>query len=188
MIFLRLFWEFFKVGLFSIGGGMATLPFLYDLGERSGWFTMAEVADMLAVSESTPGPIGVNMATYVGFRCGGVPGGVVATLGLVAPSILVILLIALALEKFRDNRYVNGAFYTLRPASAALIAAAGWSVLVLVLKNGETYAASGRLAVCSAGRACWSLPFCSGLSMGSRRRKSCIRRCSCCCRLWRVSC
>ncbi len=146
MIFLRLFWEFFKVGLFSIGGGMATLPFLYDLGERSGWFTMAEVADMLAVSESTPGPIGVNMATYVGFRCGGVPGGVVATLGLVAPSILVILLIALALEKFRDNRYVNGAFYTLRPASAALIAAAGWSVLVLVLKNGETYAASGRLA------------------------------------------
>ena len=74
MILLRLYWEFFQVGLFAVGGGLATLPFLYSLGARTGWFTTAQVADMLAVSESTPGPIGVNMATYVGYTCGGVPG------------------------------------------------------------------------------------------------------------------
>ena len=77
MIYLRLFWEFFKVGLFSVGGGLATLPFLYSLGAKTGWFSTADVANMLAVSESTPGPIGVNMATYVGFDCGGVLGGAV---------------------------------------------------------------------------------------------------------------
>ena len=94
MIYLRLFWEFFKVGLFSVGGGLATLPFLYSLGAKTGWFGTADVADMLAVSESTPGPIGVNMATYVGFDCGGVLGGVAATIGLITPSVIIIVLIA----------------------------------------------------------------------------------------------
>lgn len=144
MIYLRLAWEFFKVGLFSIGGGLATLPFLYELGAKTGWFTVGEVADMLAVSESTPGPIGVNMATYVGFRCGGVAGGVVATLGLVAPSIIVILLVAMALDRFRQSKVVEGAFHTLRPASTALIAAAGWSVMTLVLGNAALYQQTGR--------------------------------------------
>lgn len=143
MIYLRLFWEFFKVGLFSIGGGLATLPFLYSLGAKTGWFGTADVANMLAISESTPGPIGVNMATYVGFECGGVLGGVIATLGLVAPSVIVIVLIAMALQAFRTNRYVDGAFYTLRPASTGLIAAAGWSVFVLVLVDLEAFSASG---------------------------------------------
>ena len=133
MIYLRLFWEFFKVGLFSVGGGLATLPFLYSLGAKTGWFSTADVANMLAVSESTPGPIGVNMATYVGFDCGGVLGGVVATLGLVTPSVIVIVLIAMALQAFRTNKYVDAAFYTLPPASTGLIAAAGWSVFALVL-------------------------------------------------------
>lgn len=82
MLYLRLFWEFFKTGLFAIGGGLATLPFLQDMSDRTGWFTHAQLADMLAVSESTPGPIGVNMATYVGFTTGGVGGAVIATLGL----------------------------------------------------------------------------------------------------------
>ena len=100
MIYLRLFWEFFKVGLFSVGGGLATLPFLYSLGAKTGWFSTADVANMLAVSESTPGPIGVNMATYAGFDCAGVLGGVVATLGLVTPSMIVIVLIAMALQMF----------------------------------------------------------------------------------------
>ena len=86
MIYLHLFWEFFKTGLFSIGGGLATLPFLRQMGQRYHWFTETELANMLAVSESTPGPIGVNMATYVGFTAGGIPGAVIATLGLVAPS------------------------------------------------------------------------------------------------------
>ncbi len=142
MIYLRLFWEFFKVGLFSVGGGLATLPFLYSLGAKTGWFSTADVANMLAVSESTPGPIGVNMATYAGFDCAGVLGGVVATLGLVTPSVIVIVLIAMALQAFRTNKYVDAAFYTLRPASTGLIAAAGWSVFALVLVNLDAYRAS----------------------------------------------
>ena len=142
MIYLRLFWEFFKVGLFSVGGGLATLPFLYSLGAKTGWFSTADVANMLAVSESTPGPIGVNMATYAGFDCAGVLGGVVATLGLVTPSVIVIVLIAMALQAFRTNKYVDAAFYTLRPASTGLIAAAGWSVFTLVLVNLDAYRAS----------------------------------------------
>ena len=146
MIYLRLFWEFFKVGLFSVGGGLATLPFLYSLGAKTGWFSTADVANMLAVSESTPGPIGVNMATYVGFDCAGVLGGVVATLGLVTPSVIVIVLIAMALQAFRTNKYVDAAFYTLHPASTGLIAAAGWSVFALVLVNLDAYRASYRLA------------------------------------------
>lgn len=146
MIYLRLFWEFFKVGLFSVGGGLATLPFLYSLGAKTGWFGTADVANMLAVSESTPGPIGVNMATYVGFDCGGVLGGVVATLGLVTPSVIVIVLVAMALQAFRTNKYVDGAFYTLRPASTGLIAAAGWSVFALVLLNLDAVRTSYRIA------------------------------------------
>ena len=146
MIYLRLFWEFFNVGLFSVGGGLATLPFLYSLGAKTGWFSTADVANMLAVSESTPGPIGVNMATYVGFDCAGVLGGVVATLGLVTPSVIVIVLIAMALQAFRTNKYVDAAFYTLHPASTGLIAAAGWSVFLLVLVNLDAYRATYRLA------------------------------------------
>lgn len=146
MIYLRLFWEFFKVGLFSVGGGLATLPFLYSLGARTGWFSTADVANMLAVSESTPGPIGVNMATYAGFDCAGVLGGVVATLGLVTPSMIVIVLIAMALQAFRTNKYVDAAFYTLHPASTGLIASAGWSVFALVLVNLDAYRASYQLA------------------------------------------
>ena len=133
MIYLQLFYEFFKTGLFAIGGGMATLPFLYDMAERTGWFTAAQIADMLAVSESTPGPIGVNMATYVGFVSGGPVGAVIATLGLVAPSIIVILIVAAFLKSFRDNRYVNAAFYGLRPASTAMVASAGITVVLSAL-------------------------------------------------------
>ena len=70
MLYLRLFWEFFKTGLFAIGGGMATIPFLYDISDATGWFSSNDLANMIAVSESTPGPIGVNMATYVGFVTG----------------------------------------------------------------------------------------------------------------------
>lgn len=145
MILLRLFWEFFQIGLFSVGGGLATLPFLYNLGARSGWFTAEQVADMLAVSESTPGPIGVNMATYVGFTSAGIAGSIIATLGLITPSIIIILLVAAAMKAFRNNRYVEAAFYTLRPASTGLITAAGWSVIMLVLVNTELYKATGVL-------------------------------------------
>jgi len=129
MTLLRLYWEFFKTGLFSVGGGLATLPFLYEMGEKTGWFTTAQVADMLAVSESTPGGIGVNMATYAGYTAAGIPGGVIATLGLVTPSIIVIMIVAAILKSFRENRYVSSAFYGLRAASTGLIAASGLSVM-----------------------------------------------------------
>lgn len=135
MLYLRLFFEFLKVGLFSVGGGLATLPFLREMASNTGWFTDADLADMIAVSESTPGPIGVNMATYVGFTVGGIPGAIASTLGLITPSVIIILLIALFLKNFKDNKYVQGAFYGLRPTSTGLIAAAGLSVAYLVFIN-----------------------------------------------------
>lgn len=145
MIFLRLFFEFFKTGLFAVGGGMATLPFLYAMSDSTGWFTHAQLADMIAVSESTPGPIGVNMATYVGFTTAGVPGALCATLGLVTPSVIVILLVARALKAFRSNKYVDAAFYGLRPCSVGLIAAAGVLVVKVSLFNTELFSQTGIL-------------------------------------------
>ena len=135
MILLKLYWEFFKTGLFAVGGGMATLPFLQNIGATTGWYTYADLMNMLAVSESTPGPIGINMATYVGFTVGGVPGAVTATLGEVTPSIIVILIVAAILKSFRENRYVDRAFYGLRPASTGLIGAACATVFFEVLTN-----------------------------------------------------
>ena len=143
MILLQLFWEFFKTGLFAVGGGMATLPFLYDISSRTGWFTEAKLADMIAVSESTPGPIGVNMATYVGFETAGVPGAVTATLGLICPSVIIILLIARVLRQFRSNKTVDAVFYGLRPCSIALIAAAGLLVAKITFLDLEAFHAGG---------------------------------------------
>lgn len=145
-LYLRLFWEFFKTGLFAVGGGLATLPFMYDISDKTGWFTHSMLADMVAVSESTPGPIGVNMATYVGFVTGGIPGAVIATVGLVTPSVIVILLIARVLKVFRENQYVDAGFYGLRPCSIGLIAAAGVLVVKLALFNTELYASTGAIA------------------------------------------
>lgn len=142
---LLLFWEFLKIGLFSVGGGMATLPFLYDLSDSTGWFTHAQLADMLAVSESTPGPVGINMATYVGYKVGGFGGALLATLGVILPGTVIVLIIASMLDKFRGNKYVDAAFYGLRPASTGLIAAAGVSVVSIALLNTSLYAATGNL-------------------------------------------
>lgn len=135
MIFLQLFYEFFKTGLFAVGGGLATLPFLEDISQRTGWFTSAQLADMLAISESTPGPIGVNMATYVGFETAGILGALCATVGLVMPSVIIIVLVSKVLEKFRSNTYVEAAFYGLRPASVAMVASAGIGVAMTTLLN-----------------------------------------------------
>ncbi len=139
MVYLQLFYEFFKTGLFSVGGGMATVPFLQNMVSKTGWFTFGELADMIAVAESTPGPLGVNMATYVGYTVGlqyhGVAGGILgavdATVGLVLPSVIVILIIARILQKFRESKYVEAAFYGLRPASAGPIWAAGISIILI---------------------------------------------------------
>ena len=138
MIYLQLFWEYFKAGLFAVGGGMATIPFLYEISDRTGWFTHRDLANMLAVSESTPGPIGVNMATYVGYITGMKEGGVAnailgavtASMGLVMPSLIVILIVAAMLKRFKNSPLVQKTFYGLRPASTGLIAAAGLSVAI----------------------------------------------------------
>ena len=141
MLYLQLFYEFFVAGLFSIGGGMATIPFLYKISDTTGWFTYEDLANMIAVSESTPGPIGVNMATYVGYVTGlnefgvlgGILGSVIATLGLITPSVIIILIIAAFLKNFKDRPIVKKAFYGLRPASTGLIAAAGIIVILTCL-------------------------------------------------------
>ncbi len=143
MIVLQLFYEFFHIGLFSIGGGMATLPFLYDLSDKTGWFTYEELANLIAVSESTPGPIGVNMATYIGFMHEGVLGAVVASVGLVAPSVIIISIIARILTQFKDSQKVKDAFYGMRPASTALIASAGMVLVTATLCNLTAFEASG---------------------------------------------
>lgn len=129
MIYLQLFWEFLKIGLFAVGGGMATLPFLTRLSDATGWFPQSLITDMIAISESTPGPIGINMATYVGYNIAGVFGGVVATLGEILPSIVIIVIVSKSLEAFRSSPFVDAAFYGLRPAVTGLIAAAGFDVI-----------------------------------------------------------
>ena len=110
MLYLRLFFEFFKAGLFAVGGGLATLPFLFDMAESTGWFTADTIMDMIAVSESTPGPIGVNMATYAGFTTACIFGTICATVGLVCPSVIVIILVYKVLEKFKGSSLVNNVF------------------------------------------------------------------------------
>jgi len=145
MILLRLYIEYFKVGLFSVGGGLATIPFLYELSSRTGWFTVEELTNMIAVSESTPGPIGVNMASYVGFSLQGVIGCVIATLGLITPCIICILIIARLLEKFRESQIVKDAFYGLRPASIGLVSAAGIAVVKVSLLHIDAWRASGAI-------------------------------------------
>lgn len=146
MIFLQLFFEYFKIGLFAVGGGQATIPFLVELSEKTGWYTVSQLTDMIAVAESTPGPIGVNMASYVGYSMKGIPGSIVATLGLVTPSVIVILIIAAFLKQFRNNKYVNNAFYGLRPASTGLIAAALFTLIKMCLFNVNAYQVSGVIA------------------------------------------
>ena len=127
-LYLRLMFEFFKTGLFAVGGGLATLPFLYEMSAATGWFTSQDIMNLIAVSESTPGAIGINMSTYVGFITAGLPGAILATLALAAPSVIVIILISKVLDKFKDSPVVQGVFKGLRPASTALIAAAGLNV------------------------------------------------------------
>ncbi len=130
--FLILMAEFFKTGLFAIGGGLATLPFLYEMSEEYGWFTSGELTNMLAVSESTPGAIGINMSTYAGVNAAGILGGILSTLALVSPSIIIIVIIAHFLEKFRDSKPVQNAMEGVKPAAIGLIAAAGWQIFIIV--------------------------------------------------------
>ena len=127
-IYIKLFYEFFKTGLFAIGGGLATLPFLHEISEKTGWFTTQDISNMIAVSESTPGPIGINMSTFVGFHTGGILGGIIATMALIIPSIIIIEFISTILTRFKESKIIQYIFYGIRPASTALIAVAGAAV------------------------------------------------------------
>ena len=144
---LWLIYEFFKTGLFSIGGGLATLPYLSRMGQaHAGWFTPEMLANMVAISESTPGPMGVNMATYVGYTVAGVPGAVIATLSLVAPSVIIIMLIYKLLQKYVNHPRVQAVFSALRPAVTGLIAAAGLLVVKVAMFRFDRFGESGLLA------------------------------------------
>lgn len=133
MIYMNLFWEFFKIGLFTIGGGLAAVPFLRHLSTATGWFPISLISDMIAISESTPGPIGINMATYAGIHVGGFWGGLIATIGMITPSILIVSIVSGYLERFKNSQLVKNAFKGLRPAVTALIAVAGFDIIKLSL-------------------------------------------------------
>ena len=138
MLIFRLFWEFFKTGLFAIGGGLATLPFLYDMQAATGWFTLDDISNMIAISESTPGPMGINMATYTGFTSMGVLGGIAAVAGLVTPSIIIIIIVSNILEKFKTNKYVQHCMY-------GLISVAGLRVAEAAFLRSQLFAETGSL-------------------------------------------
>ncbi|MDR3114287.1 MAG: chromate transporter [Treponema sp.] len=129
MILLWLFLEFFKIGVFSVGGGLATLPFLYRLADTYDWISPELIGNIQAVAQSLPGAIGVNMAAYTGFLCAGIPGAAVAVVSLVSPSIIVILIIARMLKAFKENQGVIRVFSGLRPAAGGLLCAAGFGSL-----------------------------------------------------------
>lgn len=138
MKLLMLCWEFFKTGLFSIGGGLATLPFLFEMSKNHpDWFTVEDLTNMVAVAESTPGPIGVNMATYVGSVVADIPGGILATLSLILPSLVIILIIARILAKFSESKIVKNIFYGLRPAVVGMLFASVLSVIEAALFGGN---------------------------------------------------
>lgn len=144
--FLLMCWEFFKTGLFAVGGGLATVPFLEEISTKYRWFSLSDLTTMIAVSESTPGPIGINMATYVGNHMFGVWGGVAATLSLVAPSIIIICIIARILVQFQNSKVVKGIFNGLRPAVVGFILSAVISIYLMALFNVDAFKVSGSVA------------------------------------------
>ena len=141
MIYFQLFYEFCKVAIFTFGGGMASIPFLEDMAVKTGWFTLAQLTDFIAISESTPGPIAVNIATYAGYNTAGYLGGVAATMGLVFPAIVLRTIVAKFITAFRGNKYIDRSFYGLRPCVLALIMSALFGIAkVTLLVEGATLA------------------------------------------------
>ena len=140
---LRLMWEFLKTGLFAIGGGMATFPFLQKMAENYDWFTSEELLDMIAVSESTPGAIGINVASFAGYRAYGIFGALLASISLIAPAIIIILIIAKSLDKFKTSLTVKNAFEYIRPSTAGLILGAMLNVMIISLFNVKLYEKTG---------------------------------------------
>jgi len=136
MRLVYLFFNFFKIGLFSVGGGYAILPFLFDMADHSdGWLTRELIGNMLAVAQSLPGPIGSNLSAYTGFHYGGVPSAYTAAFGLAAPSIIIIMVVARMLKAFKESALVKNLFSGLRPAAAGLLSAAAFGAIALALWN-----------------------------------------------------
>jgi chromate transporter len=137
MKLLFLFAEFCKIGLFSVGGGLATLPFLFELAEKSDWLSPEKVGNFLAIAQTSPGAVGINMGAQTGFLFAGIPGAYIAALALAAPSIVVITIVARMMKTFRENRILQAVFSGLRPAAAGLLTAAGFNAWKFTLYNGS---------------------------------------------------
>jgi chromate transporter len=135
MALLYLFVTFFRIGLFSVGGGLATVPFLFEIADNSDWLTHEAIGNMLAVAQSSPGAIGVNLAAYVGHSYAGTAGGFAASLGLISPSIFIIIIVARMLQKFKEDNIVQSIFTSLKPAAAGLLCATGLGIIVLSIWN-----------------------------------------------------
>jgi len=128
-LYLQLFLQFFHVGVFSFGGGYATLPFLYDIAEKYHWYTSKQLTDMLAISSITPGPVGVNVATFAGHTTAGILGALIATTAIILPSYIIVSLVYKVLDKFKTNSYIKGAIRGIKPAGCALLSAVGLRLL-----------------------------------------------------------
>lgn len=135
MLYLHIIYEFLKIGFLAVGGGYATLPFLFHLGQTYNWFSAKELTQMIAVSCVTPGPVGMNVATYTGFKISGVLGSLTATAAIVIPSFVLVLVISKILKKFKDNFFVKASLYTLKPVSCAMIAAIGIKLFMNTIFN-----------------------------------------------------
>ena len=135
---LLLMWEFCKTGLFSFGGGLATIPFLKEMAVNYKWFSLDFLSTMIAISQSTPGTMGINMATYVGYTTAGVVGGILATLALVFPSLVITVLISKVIEKFKNSKAVEDVFSGLRPAAVGLIVGAVIDIFISALGSDTT--------------------------------------------------
>lgn len=140
MIYLKLFWSFLQIGLFSIGGGYAAMPLIESQAvDKYGWLTVSEFTDLITIAEMTPGPIAVNSATFVGMRVSGILGALCATAGCIFPSIIIVSLLAFIYFKYKKLDVLNAVLKALRPAVVALIASAGVTVLLNVLFSGTTH-------------------------------------------------
>ena len=143
MNLLLLYAEFFKIGLFAVGGGLATLPFLYEMSSAYNFFSPEDIGNFLAIAQSSPGAIGVNTSAQIGYLAGGVPGVWIAPLGLISPAIIIIMIISRVLSAFKENNTVKAIFRGLRPAAAGLILAAGFGVIALSLYSMEIFRQGG---------------------------------------------
>lgn len=139
-------WEFFKAGLFALGGGVVAIPFFNDMAIKYGWFSTKDIADMIAISEATPGPFGINMATFAGYKIGGIIGSALGVFFLVLPSFVIIIIVSKFLDKFSENKYVKAAFKGLRPCVCGLVLNAWYSIMKVSVINPSAFIESKNIS------------------------------------------